>query len=415
MPVGQPDASGLESPVAGLARLDRYLSLPLVFAVLGAATFAVAWNRGIALVYALFAVLVGAVFASAAGARWMLRAASVRIALPGEASVGDWIYATASVIPRARPHKRHLLQLRSPYPFAPEQHLFLSVCGLGAQRSQRVQCARRGLFRLSEVVVVCAYPFGLLNMKETWAVEPAVITVYPRTYPVSRFDLPSASHRTSGELERPAPSVGQELFRETRDYRSGDNPRHIHWRSSARHGRLIVKQFDAIATSETWIVLDLNPENHAGLGEHHSFERAVEIAASVAAHLIRLGLRCGIAGGLREDGPVLMLPPAAGDAHLQSVMDALAGVQASCPAAYPSVLAALAPRYRRGQQWILFQHGEARVATPEFLRNQRALWFRFDTRSFSDTDSSERRLRAPGKLADGFAISRDTDLAALFR
>ena len=80
MAVVQPDAPGLESPVAGLARLDRYFSLPLVFAVLGAATFAVAWNRGIALVYALFAVLVGAVFASAAGARWMLRPASVRIA-----------------------------------------------------------------------------------------------------------------------------------------------------------------------------------------------------------------------------------------------------------------------------------------------------------------------------------------------
>ena len=46
---------------------------------------------------------------------------------------------------------------------------------------------------------------------------------------------------------------------------------------------------------------------------------------------------------------------------------------------------------------------------------ERPLWFRFDTRSFSDTDPSERRLRAPGKLADGFAISRDTDLAALFR
>ena len=79
------------------------------------------------------------------------------------------------------------------------------------------------------------------------------------------------------------------------------------------------------------------------------------------------------------------------------------------------MLAALAPRYRRGQQWILFQHGEARVQTPEFLRNERPLWFRFDTRSFSDTDPSERRLRAPGRLADGFAISRDTDLAALFR
>jgi hypothetical protein len=62
----------------------------------------------------------------------------------------------------------------------------------------------------------------------------------------------------------------------------------------------------------------------------------------------------------------------------------------------------------------LFQHAHARPAAPAFLRRP-ALWFRFDTGSFSDTDLSGRRLRVPGKLADGFAISRDTDLAALFR
>src|SRR5713226_2794834 len=322
MPAAERGTAGLDSPVASLARLDRYFSLPLVFALLGAATFLAAWNRGIALIYALLALLVGAVVVSFAGVRWMLRAATIRLALPREAAVGDEIAAAVSIVPRARPYRRQLLELRSLFPFAPDQLLFLSVSKPGLPRSHRVRCARRGVFRVNEAPVTCAYPFGLWSTTRTWQVESGVIVVYPRTYPVTRFALPASSARSSGEFERPAPSVGQELFRETRDYRSGDNPRHIHWPSSARHGRPIVRQFDAIATSETWIVLDLDPDNHAGQGEDHSFERSVEIAASIAAHLIRSGLRCGIAGGLREGRPSLLLAPAAGGAHLQSAMDA---------------------------------------------------------------------------------------------
>src|SRR6185437_3884778 len=141
-----------------------------------------------------------------------------------------------------------------------------------------------------------------LALGRRWPVEPVQVVVFPRVHPVARFDVGASSARLSGEVERPTPSLGQELFREVRDYRSGDNPRHIHWRSSAHHGRLIVKQFDAIATSETWIVLDLDSQVHAGTGERHSLEYAVELAATIASFLVRCGVRCGIAGGLREDG-----------------------------------------------------------------------------------------------------------------
>ncbi len=411
-----PAPSLASSELKSLEALDRYLSLPLVLGLLAAATFLIAWNRGIALMYALFAVLVGVGLLSVVGPRWMLRRATVRFDLPREASVGDVASVGVSILSGAWPRRRYLVQLASPLPFVPGRHLFLSDCRQGVRHSHRVPVERRGVFEIRETHVRSAYPIGLVTLRTRWRVEPVHITVYPRVHPVTRFALPSGSARLSGEVERPAPSVGQELFREVREYRSGDNPRHIHWKSSARHGRLIVKQFEAIATSETWIVLDLHPGSHAGEGKDHSFERAVEIAATLASHLIRSGLRCGIAGGLREDGTfALWVPPGAGSSQLATAMFALAKAEADCPSDYFATLSAMAMHHRRGQQWILFDHAAHRVALPSFLQGEAPFWFHFDTESFEHWQVPDRKPQPPTKLADGYSIALDSDIAAVFQ
>jgi uncharacterized protein (DUF58 family) len=411
----QPEPREPGTAVPALAVLDRYLSMPLVFAALAAATFAIAWNRGIALIYVLFAILAGIALLSVLGPRWMLRAATLRFRLPTEASVGEPIPVGIAVEPGSRPAKRYFLRLDSPFPFAPAQAVFLSVSGSGHSREQRVRCAKRGVFELGEAAVSSAYPIGIFTSTRNWTVRPARITVFPRIHPVRRFPLPPGSARNSGELERPSPSVGQELIREVREYRAGDNPRHIHWRSSARRDRLMVKQFDAIATSETWIVLDLDSRSHDARND--SFERAVEIAATLASHLIAEGQRCGIAGGLAEDGsPRLLLAPKAGSSHRQAILYALAEVQPGASAGYAEVLSALAAQYRRGQQWILFDHDARRAVLPSFLRGDPVpLWFRFDMDSFAGEEPGAPAPAPPAKLADGFAIARGTDLSLLFR
>jgi uncharacterized protein (DUF58 family) len=404
---------------AGLSRLERYLSVPLVFSVLGAVIFFIAWNRGIALMYALFAFMAGALALSFAGARWMLRAAGLRMTLPAHAAVGDTITVKVEVLPHGWPKRRHLVELHSPYPFAPDRHLFLPVSGRGEVYEDHVPCIKRGVFQLRTADMRCAYPLGLVGVRREWAIEPRGMTVYPRVYPIGKFSMPPSASRFAAELERPAPTIGQDLFREVREYRRGDNPRHIHWRSSAHHGELVVRQFDAVATSENWIVLDLDPAAHAGAGADHSFERAVEIAASIATRLVRAGLRCGLAGGLQQDGsPLLLVPPNTGGAHLHLLMEALAQVQPACAEPYQSVLEALAPHFRSGQQWILFQHGDGSGVTPRYLKNpQTAFWFRFDTGSFlaATADNVDDTPQPAVKTSDGYTIARNTDLALMFK
>ena len=84
MSTPQPSADGLplSAPIAGLARVERYLSISLIFGFLAVAIFFMAWNRGIAMLYALFAVLAGAGLISLIGARLMLRRATLHFQLP---------------------------------------------------------------------------------------------------------------------------------------------------------------------------------------------------------------------------------------------------------------------------------------------------------------------------------------------
>lgn len=356
------------SAIRSLAWLDRYLAMPWIFALLAAAIFFSAWNRGIILLYALFAMLVSLALYSFIGSRCMLRGATVEVDFPRQSSVGDSIEVSMRIAAHRWPYRRRMLQLKSPFPFAPDQSVFLANAGNGLQHRQHVVCSRRGYFVLTAVRVSCAYPVGLLHWQVTWTSQPVGITVYPRVHPISSFSLSAASQSNLAEERHSSSLNGQEIFREVREYRNGDNPRHIHWRSSARAGRRLVKQFDSVSNREAWLVLDQDESHHAGEGEHHSFERAVEIAASLASYFSKAGIRYGLAGGMKRDGNVdIVIMPGTGASHLNRVMETLATMQVNPYSDYAAVLGALEPHYRPGQQWILFRHGE-RLALPRFLR-----------------------------------------------
>jgi len=408
------------SPVlAALAKLEHKLALVHVFAVLGTVLFLIAWNRGVVLLYALFALWMGVIFISLIGARWMLRPANIKLGLPATVCVGDKFMIPIEISTHVQPHKRFLLSLKSPYPFAPGQALFLSQCGAGLMRYQTVVATQRGVFSLQETPVTCAYPLGLFSLTRNWRVTPSAdITVYPRSYDVHRFVSSANSQRISGDQDRRTVFQGQELFREVRDYRRGDNWRHIHWRSSARQQRLIVKEFDTIATTESWIVLDMNPANHAGYGQHHTFERALEIAASLAVHLLRSGQRCGLVGGLKPDGATsLYLPPKAGGTHLQAVLYALAEAKMDSTADYAETLNTLFTNHQRQQQWVLFDHDASDTRVHNFLKHETGIvWFHFDTASFTAVTSPDRReLQAAKRIGNHYYVSRTTDFENMFK
>jgi uncharacterized protein (DUF58 family) len=107
---------------------------------------------------------------------------------------------------------------------------------------------------------------------------PQTVLILPKRYPLPEMALPGCHKYQQGGVAFAA-SVGEsEEFVSVRDYRPGDPLRHVHWRSSARTGRLVVKEFEEEFFMRHALVLD----TFATAQQARAFEEAVSIAASFA-------------------------------------------------------------------------------------------------------------------------------------
>jgi uncharacterized protein (DUF58 family) len=144
--------------------------------------------------------------------------------------------------------------------------------------------ARRGVYELGPADVRMVDPFGLLAFTRRFEGRTEVV-VYPKVHELRGFPL------LGGNMEagtRGSRGRRGEEFANLREYRRGDDRRHIHWKSLARTGELFVKEFSVQAPRRHTVALDLRRE---GLRVHEQeVEDAVSAAASVLTHLMREGL-----------------------------------------------------------------------------------------------------------------------------
>jgi uncharacterized protein (DUF58 family) len=147
-----------------------------------------------------------------------------------------------------------------------------------------VDTSRRGERPVGPYAVVHGDPWSIVRRVAVRA-EGGVLTVHPRTVSVRRSALPAL---LQGDSEAASRRSGDEHFHALRDYVLGDEPRTVHWRSSARAGKLVVKQQVSPAPNNTMVVLDADAsaygsdDKFAGGWIEERFETAVEVAASLA-------------------------------------------------------------------------------------------------------------------------------------
>ena len=134
---------------------------------------------------------------------------------------------------------------------------------------------RRGVLRFAGVTLARPDPLGLFRALLE-APAPQSLLVLPKRYLVPPIALPGAMKYQQGGVAL-ASKVGQsEEFIALRDYRRGDPWRHIHWRSWARAGRPIVKEFEDEFFVRHALVLDTFTDRR----HSDEFEEAVSVAAS---------------------------------------------------------------------------------------------------------------------------------------
>ena len=158
------------------------------------------------------------------------------------------------------------------------------------ETSYRRTLSRRGIHRLTGLRMSTRFPFGLLR-RSIDVEAPADLLVYPALIPISDLTL-RAGLSQLGEKQTAARARSGE-FHGLRELRPGDDPSSIHWRTSARRGRLFVREFEDEAGRTVVIVLETAIEPDAA----QAFETAVSYAASLALVLIRRGLRVGLVAG----------------------------------------------------------------------------------------------------------------------
>jgi len=136
---------------------------------------------------------------------------------------------------------------------------------------------RRGHLRFRTTALLCPEPMGLMNAVRRQA-TPQSLLVLPRRYRVPAVHIGRGRRHQPGGIQF-AGSVGDSReFMHLRDYRPGDSVRHIHWRSWARTGKPVVKEFQDEYFDRQAILLDTT----APAGP--VFEEAVSLAASFVAN-----------------------------------------------------------------------------------------------------------------------------------
>lgn len=143
---------------------------------------------------------------------------------------------------------------------------------------------RRGVLRFSQSSLAAPDPLGLFRSFTPLPADQSLL-VLPKQYATPRLPLSGGRRHNPGGL-RMASRVGEEgEFTSLREYRRGDPLRHIHWRSWARHGKPIVKEFQEEFFTRHALVLDTFPEpgRVPTARDLQCFEAAVSAAASLAA------------------------------------------------------------------------------------------------------------------------------------
>lgn len=136
---------------------------------------------------------------------------------------------------------------------------------------------RRGVLRLESILLARTDPLGLIRALGRTPV-PQTVLILPKRYPVPSVPLPGVLKYQEGGVALAA-NVGQsDEFVALRDYRHGDPLRHIHWRTWAKAGKPVVKEFEDEFFVRHALVLD----TFADHPRSDTFEEAVSVAASFA-------------------------------------------------------------------------------------------------------------------------------------
>jgi uncharacterized protein (DUF58 family) len=219
-----------------------------------------------------------------------------------------------------------------------------------------IPTVRRGRWQVGPVTVEHRDPLRLLGRVQSHGQE-RVLWVHPRRHPAA--PLPVGLLLDYEGVTTPATPRGAVSFSSLREYVPGDDPRQVHWKSTARTGTLMVREHVDTSQPTTTVLLDGGEAAWSG----DAFEHAVEVTASIVGAVARGGwpVRLEITGEDRE------APELAG---ATSMLDRLAAVAPS-PRAGDMELLLLAERAAPGGALVVVTGGTGHMVATRLAGRRR--------------------------------------------
>lgn len=223
---------------------------------------------------------------------------------------------------------RWLIERVTPEPL---REAALPALAPGARLTVRLQMTprRRGRIELAGLMVQQRDPLGLVKALARVPLAARIVAL-PRRYRLPRLALPGRRKHQPGGVSL-ASSVGDtEEFLALREYRPGDPLQRIHWKSFARAGRPIVKEFQDEFFERHALVLDTGTKR----GEDAAFEDAVAVAASF---VYTIDTQECLLDLLFVGGGVHHSTAGRGQLHAEHMLETLAGVAPSAAAEFATL------------------------------------------------------------------------------
>jgi uncharacterized protein (DUF58 family) len=185
--------------------------------------------------------------------------------------------------------------------------------------SRWVTSTRRGLFTLGPTTLLTGDPFGVYTLSLEYPTSTPFLVLPPV------LSLPSIRVAPGGMsgTGHPRPNAPERTISASsvREYVPGDSQRWIHWRTTARRDALYVRLFDGTPAGDWWIVLDMDQNVQAGVGDDATEEHAIVLAASLADRGLQLKRAVGL---VMQGHEMVWRPPQKGDIQRWEILRDLA-------------------------------------------------------------------------------------------
>ncbi|MBU4419316.1 MAG: DUF58 domain-containing protein, partial [Candidatus Omnitrophica bacterium] len=203
-----------------------------------------------------------------------------------------------------------------------KKSFFISYLGLKSSCEIKYDylCFKRGEYKMGPFVVYFFDPLNLFFFKRIYYVYSGAV-VYPRIFRIEKFPALTRSILPWFGIETARSSGDDDEFYGVREYKDGESVKKIHWLSSARKNKLIVKQFQLQSFFGTTIIFNLEKARNLGEGKESVAEYIIKIAASVAYYLTEKGISIEL---LAHIGEMVYMPFNKGQEHLEDISKVLA-------------------------------------------------------------------------------------------